>query len=171
MTEIICQWLNDEVSLTSRANSSSLPRDFSNGFLFGEILSKYGFQENFDSFHRGHTVEAKLHNFKLLEPSLAMLKISLDHNMAREIMAESPGIANRLAYLLYVTLSKVKRDGISELIRDDTKKTVIRTVQRKIFEHQLNQSPRQLDQKYTYFLFLPCAKFINHINKMHILCP
>lgn len=39
MTQLLIQWLNDEVQLSTKI--SDLEHDFANGYLFGELLSKY----------------------------------------------------------------------------------------------------------------------------------
>jgi len=39
MSELIMSWLNDEVQLSSKVNN--FEKDFSNGFLLGELLAKY----------------------------------------------------------------------------------------------------------------------------------
>ena len=62
MTEILCRWLNEDVKLgrqigellfvfclffsldLSRSDGSSFAEEFSNGFLFGELLFKHGLQ-------------------------------------------------------------------------------------------------------------------------------
>lgn len=41
-------WLNDEVQLSRKV--TSFEKDFSNGYLFGELLSKFNQQLNFDEF-------------------------------------------------------------------------------------------------------------------------
>ncbi len=39
MSELIMSWLNDEVQLSLKIND--FEKDFSNGFLLGELLAKY----------------------------------------------------------------------------------------------------------------------------------
>lgn len=39
MSEILLSWLNDEVQLSQKV--TNFEKDFSNGYLFGELLSKY----------------------------------------------------------------------------------------------------------------------------------
>lgn len=48
MSELILGWLNDELQLSRRV--TSFERDFTNGFLFGEILARYNQQLNFNEF-------------------------------------------------------------------------------------------------------------------------
>jgi len=48
MSDLILSWLNDEVQLSSKI--TSFEEDFSNGYYFGELLSKYNQQLNFNDF-------------------------------------------------------------------------------------------------------------------------
>lgn len=45
MSELILSWLNNDMHLSRKV--SSFEQDFSNGYLFGEILAKYNQQLNF----------------------------------------------------------------------------------------------------------------------------
>jgi len=48
MSDLIVSWLNDEVQLSKKI--TSFENDFANGYLFGELLSKYNQQLNFQFF-------------------------------------------------------------------------------------------------------------------------
>lgn len=48
MSEIILTWLNDEVQLSKKV--TNFEKDFANGYLLGELLSKYNQQLNFAQF-------------------------------------------------------------------------------------------------------------------------
>lgn len=48
MSEIILTWLNDEVQLSKKI--TNFEKDFANGYLLGELLSKYNQQLNFHDF-------------------------------------------------------------------------------------------------------------------------
>lgn len=48
MSQLILQWLNDEIQLSKKV--ADLELEFANGFLFGELLNKYNQQLNFDEF-------------------------------------------------------------------------------------------------------------------------
>lgn len=48
MSELIQSWLNDEVQLSRRV--TNFEKDFKNGFLLGELLSKYNQELNFHLF-------------------------------------------------------------------------------------------------------------------------
>jgi len=59
------------------------------------------------------TSEAKLNNFCRVEPTLHLLKISFDTNMARDVMNEKQGTAARLLYQLFVELNKKKKSNLT----------------------------------------------------------
>jgi len=59
------------------------------------------------------TSEAKLNNFCRLEPTLRLLEISFDTNVARDVMSERQGTAARLLYELFVALNKKTKKNVS----------------------------------------------------------
>jgi len=48
MSDLLLNWLNDEIQLSKRI--TNFEEDFHNGFLFGELLAKYSQQLNFHEF-------------------------------------------------------------------------------------------------------------------------
>ena len=48
MSDLIRSWLNDEVQLSQKI--TDFEKDFSNGYYFGELLSKFNQQMDFDTF-------------------------------------------------------------------------------------------------------------------------
>ena len=48
MSDLLLSWLNDEVQLSKKI--TNFESDFANGYLFGELLSKYNQQLNFSQF-------------------------------------------------------------------------------------------------------------------------
>ena len=64
MTELLRRWVNDDIKV-SRA-VKSFDADFCNGYLFGEILSRYGLldpQVLATKFTNDHTPGCKMGNF------------------------------------------------------------------------------------------------------------
>jgi hypothetical protein len=53
MTEILCRWLNEDVRVAHKLSDANLAEQFSSGYLFGEVLAKYGLQEDFPQFSKG----------------------------------------------------------------------------------------------------------------------
>ena len=85
-------------------------------------------------------MQAKLNNFKRLFPTLKLLAVPFDANMAQEIMAGKKGCANRLAYQLHTTLSNVKRQGLSLGQQQvDTRKVRRNVVDQRMYTDQLTR--------------------------------
>ena len=59
------------------------------------------------------TSEAKLNNFCRIEPTLHLLDVSFDTNMARDVMSEKQGVAAKLIYQLFVALNKKKKNNMT----------------------------------------------------------
>uniref|UniRef100_A0A670YFN1 Sperm flagellar 2 n=1 Tax=Pseudonaja textilis TaxID=8673 RepID=A0A670YFN1_PSETE len=96
----------------------SFAREFSSGYLIGELLNKYELQEDFDQFSQSRLANAKLNNFSRMEPTLQLLGVQFDQNVARNIMTEQHGAAIKLVYQLYVALEKKKKAGLTGVAMD-----------------------------------------------------
>eukprot|EP00903_Cladosiphon_okamuranus_P015252 g14094.t3 len=96
MSGILLRWLNEDLMLKQRV--LNLEHDLSNGYLLGEILHVHNQQRNFHLFQELDTSEAKVNNFILLEPSLRLLRVPFDAQVAYNIMQEKPGMASQLLY-------------------------------------------------------------------------
>ncbi|XP_019465908.1 sperm flagellar protein 2-like [Meleagris gallopavo] len=108
MSEILCEWLNEEVKLSRSVVPGSLSEEFSTGYLLGELLHKYGLQDDFNKFSQSRAANAKLNNFSLLEPTLHLLGVQFNENVAHSIMIGKHGAATKLLYELYIALEKKK---------------------------------------------------------------
>eukprot|EP00116_Pleurobrachia_bachei_P014518 sb/3474780/ len=84
MTDILCKWLNENVKLSEKIDSVNFTKAFGSGFLLGELMSKYGLQEDFKSFSPGSNTDAKLNNFSRLEPSLRLLQVPFNSNIVSQ---------------------------------------------------------------------------------------
>nr|XP_009299456.1 sperm flagellar protein 2 isoform X1 [Danio rerio] len=113
MSDIICQWLNSELRLSKVVEPHSFARDFSNGYLIGEILYRYELQDDFHLFSKQNTSNAKLNNFTRIEPTLQLLTVPFDLTMAKAVMLGRHGAATRLLYQLYILLQRKKRAGLT----------------------------------------------------------
>jgi negative regulator of genetic competence, sporulation and motility len=80
--------------------------DFSNGYLFGEILTQYNICESIVTFSKKTNKEAKVHNFYQIEDSLRYLKVPFDAKLSHQIMNEERGASLRLLYQLKLALDK-----------------------------------------------------------------
>ncbi|KAG8599083.1 hypothetical protein GDO81_002871, partial [Engystomops pustulosus] len=59
------------------------------------------------------TANSKLNNFTRVEPTLQLLGVPFDQNVAQNIMSEQHGAATRLLYQLYISLQKKKKAGLT----------------------------------------------------------
>ncbi|OXB79162.1 UNVERIFIED_CONTAM: hypothetical protein H355_006621 [Colinus virginianus] len=98
MSEILCQWLNDEVKLSRSV---------------GELLHKYGLQDDFNQFSQSRAANAMLNNFYLLEPTLHLLGVQYNANVAHDIMIGKHGAAKKLLYELYIALEKKRKTKLT----------------------------------------------------------
>ncbi|CAD8194779.1 unnamed protein product [Paramecium octaurelia] len=105
MSQLLMVWLNDEVQLSRKV--TSFEKDFNNGYLFGELLSKFNQQLNFEEFSNKDVREAKMKNFTLLEPTFKTLHIPFNFQIADQVIKGKKGVAMQLLYQLQMQLQKV----------------------------------------------------------------
>eukprot|EP00002_Diphylleia_rotans_P024704 TRINITY_DN4882_c0_g1_i5.p1 TRINITY_DN4882_c0_g1~~TRINITY_DN4882_c0_g1_i5.p1 ORF type:complete len:1532 (+),score=313.57 TRINITY_DN4882_c0_g1_i5:124-4719(+) len=120
MSDILSRWLNDEVVLSSKVDSRQIEVDFSNGYLFGELLHRFMLITDFELYANRSTPESKVLNFSRLEVSLTeALGIVLSSKMASDIMAEKKGAAGKL--LLQIKLALENLAKARAALRDSTR--------------------------------------------------
>ncbi|NWZ62372.1 SPEF2 protein, partial [Acrocephalus arundinaceus] len=113
MSQILCEWLNQDVKLSRRIVPGSFPEEFSTGYLLGELLHKYGLQNDFKQFSQNRGADAKINNFSRLEPTLHLLGVQFNENMAQDIMTRQHGAATNLLYELYIALEKKRKANLT----------------------------------------------------------
>nr|XP_012591871.1 sperm flagellar protein 2 isoform X4 [Microcebus murinus] len=113
MSEILCQWLNQELKVSQTVSPKSFAKLFSSGYLIGEVLNKFELQDDFSEFSESRVSSVKLNNFSRLEPTLHLLGVQFDQNVAHSIITEKPGAATKLLYQLYTALQKKKKSGLT----------------------------------------------------------
>ena len=96
MSALLMRWCNDALHLSRPV--TSFERDFSNGFLLGEVLAKFNQQPDFDRFIDSSKSNAKINNFCMLEPTMRRMRIKFDSKIAYNIMRGERGAANKLLY-------------------------------------------------------------------------
>ncbi|VTJ61893.1 Hypothetical predicted protein [Marmota monax] len=109
MSEILCQWLNQDLKLSRTVSPKAFAKAFSSGYLIGEVLHKFELQDDFSEFSESRISTARLNNFSRLEPTLHLLGVQFDQNVAHSIITEKPGAATKLLYQLYIALQKKKK--------------------------------------------------------------
>ncbi|XP_076772209.1 sperm flagellar protein 2 isoform X9 [Arvicanthis niloticus] len=198
MSEILCQWLNQELRVSrtvtadpicSLCNSGGSPflmyapqeqgpksfaKAFSNGYLIGEVLFKFELQSDFAEFSESRGSTAKLNNFSRLQPTLHLLGVQFDQNVAQSIITEKPGAATKLLYQLYIALQKKKKTGLTGLeIQTMQPQTNLRlqALKSEAFRERLkNLIPRQTDfnlMRVTCRFQEKCKQMKEDLARMH----
>ncbi|XP_074934828.1 sperm flagellar protein 2 isoform X1 [Phalacrocorax aristotelis] len=149
MSEILCEWLNEDVKLSRSVVPGSFSEEFSTGYLLGELLHKYGLQDDFNQFSQSRVANAKLKNFLRLEPTLHLLGVQFNENVAQDIMTGQHGAATKLLYELYIALEKKRKAKLTGVAMEAMRPAA--TAKLKSFESVLYQerlktlTPRQAD--------------------------
>ncbi|XP_026639630.1 sperm flagellar protein 2 [Microtus ochrogaster] len=174
MSEILCQWLNRELKVSRTVSPKSFAKAFSNGYLIGEVLYKFELQSDFAEFSESRGSTAKLNNFSRLEPTLHLLGVQFDQNVAQSIITEKPGAATKLLYQLYIALQKKKKTGLTGLeIQTMQPQTNLRlqTLKSEAFRERLkNLIPRQTDfnlMRVTYRFQEKCKQMKEDLARIH----
>ncbi|XP_036602308.1 sperm flagellar protein 2 [Trichosurus vulpecula] len=127
----------------------ALEKDFSNGFLLGELLHKHELQDDFPQFSEGRVSNAKLNNFSRLEPTFQLLGVQFDQNVAQNIMTEKHGSVTKLLYQLYIALQKKKKSGLTGVAMQTMRPLApakLQNMKSEIYRERLkNLVPRQTD--------------------------
>ncbi|XP_009283451.1 PREDICTED: sperm flagellar protein 2 [Aptenodytes forsteri] len=136
MSEILCEWLNEEVKLSRSVVPGSFSEEFSTGYLLGELLHKYGLQDDFNQFSQSRVANAKLNNFSRLEPTLHLLGVQFNENVAQDIMTGQHGAAAKLLYELYIALEKKRKAKLTGVAMEAMRPAA--TAKLKSIESMLN---------------------------------
>ncbi|XP_071658361.1 sperm flagellar protein 2 isoform X2 [Patagioenas fasciata] len=149
MSAILCEWLNEEVKLSRSVGSGSFSEEFSTGYLLGELLYKYGLQDDFNQFSQSRVANAKLNNFTRLEPTLRLLGVQFNENVAQDIMTGQHGAATKLLYELYVALGKKQKAKLTRVAMEAMRPaatTKLKSIETVLYRERLkNLVPRQTD--------------------------
>ncbi|XP_066568296.1 sperm flagellar protein 2 [Amia ocellicauda] len=146
MSDILCQWLNSELKISKHVEPSSLAKDFSSGYLIGELLHKYQLQDDFDRFSKSRTANSKLNNFSRMEPTLQLLGVPFDLNVAQAIMMEQRGVVTRLLYQLYIVLQKKKKTGLTGVALETLQPAALaklHSIESEIYNERLKAAVRR----------------------------
>ncbi|KAK1176110.1 sperm flagellar protein 2 isoform X1 [Acipenser oxyrinchus oxyrinchus] len=151
MSDILCQWLNVELKISTYVEPNSFAKDFATGYLIGEVLHKYQLQDDFDRFSKSRAADSKLNNFSRMEPTLHLLDIPFDLNIAQAIMTEQFGVATRLLYQLYIALQRKKKARLTGVAMEAMRPAApanLQTIESGIYKELLKKIvPREADLK------------------------
>uniref|UniRef100_A0A8B9GBJ7 Sperm flagellar 2 n=1 Tax=Amazona collaria TaxID=241587 RepID=A0A8B9GBJ7_9PSIT len=149
MSEILCEWLNEEVQLSCSLVPGSISEEFSNGYLLGELLHKYDLQDDFDQFSQSRVAIAKLNNFSRLEPTFHLLGVQFNENVAQNIMTGRHGAATKLLYELYIALEKKRKTKLTRVAMEamiPAAAVKLKSIESVLYRERLKTlTPRQVD--------------------------
>ena len=114
MSETLLNWLNNEVKLS--VPISDISSQFANGFLFGELLSRYKLLPTFDEFKNTTNRLDITKNYGLLQKAFSDLSIQLTEVQKGELLAKKKYKAEMYLYKLRQKISNklIDLDSIME---------------------------------------------------------
>ncbi|XP_034025469.1 sperm flagellar protein 2 [Thalassophryne amazonica] len=149
MSDILCRWLNEELRLSKTVEPDTFAKDFSTGYLIGEVLHKYHLQSDFLTFINKDSSVSRLHNFSRLEPTLKLLGIPFDTITAQGLMQEKPGVATHFLYQLYVALEDKTKADISGTLMEIMLPAAKAELNKKEHEYFLDKMHRLVERDAT----------------------
>lgn len=156
MSQLILTWLNDDVRLSRKV--TEFERDFANGYLLGELLSKHGLVQNFEEdFVNESTLAAKRQNWATVQDAISgapQLDVRLTDGQVREMMDEDRGSSLKLLFQLRRTLcSKAKGSVVMAAKGGQSQprlqKQVLDEPEEQFFDQRLKPL-RPIDHRYPY---------------------
>ena len=105
MAHLLYKWVNEEVVLSKKV--TNFAKDFSNGYLFADLLHVYNQLNDFPEYVNKSASNAKITNFCRLEPVFRRLGLRFDSKIAFEIIKEYPRTAMNLVASLKNVLDKI----------------------------------------------------------------
>ncbi|XP_010120356.1 PREDICTED: sperm flagellar protein 2, partial [Chlamydotis macqueenii] len=127
----------------------SFSEEFSTGYLLGELLHKHGLQDDFNQFSQSRAANAKLNNFTRLEPTLHLLGVQFNENVAQDIMTGQHGAATKLLYELYIALGKKRKAKLTGVAMETMRPPAtakLQSIESVLYRERLKTlTPRQVD--------------------------
>ena len=105
MSRVLVQWLNQEVELTKEI--VDVGKDFSNGYLLGELLYRHNQLQGFEEFRNGNRVQHMIGNYCLLQSNLRKIGLDLDPDTALRMMEGDYGTCVGLLCRIKSTLEQI----------------------------------------------------------------
>ncbi|XP_055336293.1 uncharacterized protein LOC129586854 [Paramacrobiotus metropolitanus] len=90
--------LNHRIQLSVIIDENSFDRQFANGYLFGEMLSKFGLQPDFPFIRNSDDLETKIHNYSRILPALEDIDMKINLSDIVQIINAKAGSAALLVY-------------------------------------------------------------------------
>lgn len=108
MSNLLLQWLNDEVQLSEPV--TGFHGTFRDGYLLGEILYRYNQLLTFDRFIHHGTPQNILDNFALLQPVMLKIGIRFNSQVASELMRGDESATKSILYEMKMALVALSRN-------------------------------------------------------------
>lgn len=108
MSNLLIQWLNEEVQLSEPI--SDFHDTFRDGYLLGEILYRYNQLLIFDRFIRNGTPQNTLDNFALLQPVMLKIGIRFNGQVASDLMKGDESATKSIIYEIKMALEALTRN-------------------------------------------------------------
>ena len=83
MTDVLIQWLNDEIKLSKEI--TNIPSDFRTGYLFAELLHKMNHLPVLSQYKNSTKKIDIMHNLYNLQKNLIQIGIQLDEKSINKI--------------------------------------------------------------------------------------
>lgn len=123
MSSVLVKWCNEAVGLSRPVGD--LDADFSNGFLFLEVLAKHNQLpdgvEFPGAFRDTDRVEHSRRNFNALQPVLTRLGVPFNARSADSLLAKEKGFAANLLYQVRVAIASLEKHAVGRARPDGTK--------------------------------------------------
>eukprot|EP00435_Cladocopium_sp_Y103_P034218 s2640_g8.t2 len=156
MSQLILTWLNDDVRLSRKV--TEFERDFANGYLLGELLSKHGLVQDFEEvFVNESTLATKRQNWSLVRDAISaapQLDVRLTDGQVREMMDEDRGSSLKLLFQLRRTLCPKAKGSVVMAAKGGQSqprlhKQVKEEPEEQFFDQRL-KTLRPIDHRYPY---------------------
>lgn len=110
MSQILSQWLNEDIRLSKQVTPADMDTIFRNGYLLGELLHRLQLEDCFKTeFVNSTAIDAAIKNFSSLERCLReKLGIHLTSNTAIDLITAKPGCAAKLLHQIKSSLTKTQ---------------------------------------------------------------
>ena len=116
----LANWLNSSLHLSKKI--TNIPEDFSNGYLFGEILHKHRLIPNFSSYDNSTDKKLISKNYQYLTKAFSDIGIKFNDNRRNDLINKKKGVASQLLFRIkqvldskFISLETLPPKSINEL--------------------------------------------------------
>uniref|UniRef100_UPI00398ED81B sperm flagellar protein 2-like n=1 Tax=Pristiophorus japonicus TaxID=55135 RepID=UPI00398ED81B len=128
---------------------STFAKEFSTGYLIGEILNKHQLQEDFNQFSQSRNAVSQLNNFQRMLPTLQLLGVQISESTVQGLVEEQRGVATRLLYQIYIALRRKEKAQLSKLAMETMRPLAtakLASISTKMFKERVHSMiPREVD--------------------------